>query len=294
GTPLPPPGGELSDPLLGQSLPVGPRWSRSVCRELSLEGPGRRRIAPSRLLVSDPLGLWRRELSSGRIEELVLLPRVEPVSLGSAGADGEGSSNGSNALGAESAARGPSESEVDGLRRYREGSPASRIHWPAVARTGEMIERHLTSGAGSRPLVVFDPRHPGDPTSRQRAMRAAASLCVELGGSGGCDLLLPGERRPLHVDPALRSWPEVHVRLALSNPAAPALIPRGWSGGAVFWVTARPGVPGGLRGIGPGSYVVTPAGSEKEAAFRVAGCSGFSMRSRAAGRPLQMTAAAGR
>ncbi len=51
-------------------------------------------------------------------------------------------------------------------------------------------------------------------------MRAAASLCVELARSGGCDLLVPGERRPLPIDPALRAWPEAHVRIAVSDPAA--------------------------------------------------------------------------
>src|SRR4051794_36637889 len=76
---VPPPGGELIDPLLDRSVPVGPRWRRRFSREVWLERPGRLRLAPSRLIVRDPLGLWRRELASARHEELVVLPRVDPV-----------------------------------------------------------------------------------------------------------------------------------------------------------------------------------------------------------------------
>src|SRR5204863_9883187 len=102
----------------------------------------------------------------------------------------------------------------------------------------ELIARRLVAGAGPRPLVVFDPRGAADPSHRERAMRATASLCVELGRSGGCDLLLPGERRPLTIDPGLRAWPEAHVRIAVSNARAGPVLPSGLSGAAVLWVTA--------------------------------------------------------
>ena len=48
-------------------------------------------------------------------------------------------------------------------------------------------------------------------------MRAAASLCAELARSGGGDLLLTGQLRPLSIDDALRAWPEAHVRIAVST-----------------------------------------------------------------------------
>jgi uncharacterized protein (DUF58 family) len=165
--------------------------------------------------------------------------------------------------------------EVDGLRPYRDGSPASRIHWPAVARTGEMLERRLVAGGEPRPLVVLDPRGGSDPGARERAMRAAASLCAELARNGGCDLLLPGERRPLSIDPALRAWPEAHVRIAISSPrAAPAISP-GMAGTAVIWVTAGATPPPSLRRPKAGGYLVAPTGARRTAAFRVSGCFGY-------------------
>ena len=191
---LPPPGGELTDPLLERSVPVGPRWSKRLERAVWLQSPGRVQLDPTRLVVRDPLGLWQRRLASPASLDLVVLPRIDPVRWVGPGAEPRGQSPGSgHASDAVSRRGGPAQFEVDGLRPYRDGSPASRIHWPAVARTGEMIERRLVAGGEPRPLLVFDPRGAEEPAHRERAMRATASLCVELGRSGGCDLLLPPE-----------------------------------------------------------------------------------------------------
>jgi uncharacterized protein (DUF58 family) len=290
---LPPPGGELAAPLLDRSVPVGPRWSRRLDRAVWLTSPGRIRLGPARLTVRDPLGLWQRELRSEGTLDLVVLPRVDPVRWVGPGSEPRGQSPGSgHASDAVSRRGGPAQFEVDGLRPYRDGSPASRIHWPAVARTGEMIERRLVAGGEPRPLVVFDPRGGTAPDHRERAMRAAASLCVELARSGGCDLLLPGDRRTLTIDPALRAWPEAHVRIAVSNPdAGPSLLPA-LRGSAVLWVTAGRALPGSLRGVRGGSFLITPSGSRRAAAFRVSGCYGYPLDSQAEGRHARRRVAA--
>lgn len=274
-TAVPPPGGELTDPLLERSVTVGPRWPRRLERQIWLQSPGRVRLEPTCLVVRDPLGLWQRRLHSAGTVDLVVLPRIDPVRWAGPGAEPRGQSPGSgHASDASSRRGGPAQFEVDGLRPYQDGSPASRIHWPAVARTGEMIERRLVAGGEPRPLVVFDPRGAVDPEHRERAMRAAASLCVELGRSGGCDLLLPGERRPLTIDPGLRSWPEAHVRIAVSDPVAGPLLTAGTGATAVLWVTAGRALPAVPR-LRAGSFLVTPVGSRRGAAFRVSGCFGY-------------------
>jgi hypothetical protein len=103
-------------------------------------------------------------------------------------------------------------------------------------------------------------------------MRAAASLCVELARAGGCDLLVPGERRALSIDPSLRNWPEAHVRIAVADPRSGPPMPQVGSGAAVLWVTAGSSLPRSLRRLGAGSYLVTPSGTRRAAAFRVSGC----------------------
>jgi uncharacterized protein (DUF58 family) len=275
GTLVPPPGGTLADPLLEPPLTVGPGWSRRLDWSVHLHGPGRRRLAPTRLTVGDPLGLWSRELRSQASEEVVVLPRVEPVRALDADGDALGARAGhEGSTDVESAAAAAADFEVDGLRPHQEGSPASRIAWPAVARTGELIERRLVGGAGSRPLVVFDPRGGANPGAVDRAMRAAASLCVALARHGGCELLLPGERRPVPIDPALRGWPEAHVRLAVSSRTLAPLLGSALRGSTLYWVTAGQGAPRGLGGILAGGFVVAAGADGRRAAFQVARCFG--------------------
>jgi hypothetical protein len=160
-----------------------------------------------------------------------------------------------------------------------------------VARSGEMIERRLIAGGEPRPLVVFDPRG-GTETQRERAMRAAASLCVELARSGGCDLLVPGERRALSIDPELRAWPEAHVRLAVSDLDSGPSMPQGRSASAVLWVTAGRSFPASLRRLRPGSFLITPSGTRRAATFRVSGCFAYPVAGPAARPAPRPTAAA--
>src|ERR671918_1269858 len=118
GTLLPPPGGELRDPLLERPVAVGPRWRR-LSRNVSLEGPGRRKLGVAQLIVEDPLGLWRRERHSATGDDLIVLPRVEPVHWDEGGGAVRGRTDGSGGgSDAPSGRGGPAQFEVDGLRPY--------------------------------------------------------------------------------------------------------------------------------------------------------------------------------
>jgi uncharacterized protein (DUF58 family) len=164
--------------------------------------------------------------------------------------------------------------ELDGLRPYRPGTPASRIHWRSVARSDELIEHRMVSGGGRDPLVVLDTHMPEGSDELDRAIRAAASLCVHLAPGGGCNLLLPGDPRPARLDQGLRAWPDLHARLALVEKSRqPPVIGR--SGSAVFWVSAAADAPGAAARAGvTGGYLVTPGEARRTDAFAVAGCRG--------------------
>lgn len=289
GARLRPPAGELHDPVLAEPLRVGPRWRGAYETTVTVDGIGRRALAPARLEIHDPVGLWARTIESPASGELLVLPRIQPVIVGGRGEGGgrlgSRSGTGDSATGAGVDALAI-ELEVDGLRAYREGSPASRIHWPAVARTGELVERRLIAGADSAPLVVLDSSRPAGSEQLDAAIRAAASLCVHLAQRGGCVALLPGDRRPTMIGAELRGWPHLHARFALVEPAPPPAIPTAPRSGAVFWVTARarPALPRALRGGGPSQrYLVAPAGTTgRHPAFAVAGCEGHRMGQRVA------------
>ncbi|HEY8002091.1 MAG TPA: DUF58 domain-containing protein [Solirubrobacterales bacterium] len=288
------PGGELTDPVLDAPVSVGPGWRRRLDVEVRLSGRGRRRLEPARLVVRDPIGLFTRVVSSDQIPELLVLPRIDAVVVAGRGAGGSsvlaGLEDGGAAGRLDSRAI---ELEVDGLRAYREGSPASRIHWPAVARTGELIERRLVAGADTAPLVVLDASRPSSPEALDAAVRAAASLCWHLAQAGGCGLLLPGDRRAAELETELRGWGQAHARLALVEEArtAPGLA-RAQRAGAVFWVTARshPALPTGLRTASGPRYLVGPSVSGRgNPALLVSGCEGRRIGARAS-RPLERAA----
>lgn len=273
---VPAPGGDLREPLLRGALSMAGRQSRRLHVNVTFERRGRRDLAPARLMIRDPLGLVERELLAGAGQHVLVLPRIEPVLAGGGGAGGAPEAA-SGSRPAEAAA----EIEMESLRPYREGTPASRIHWPTVARTGTLMERRLLADSDSRPLVVLDPTMPADEESLDRAVRAAASLCVHLAKAGGCSLILPGDRRSTEIDPDLGAWPPLHARLALIGPEAgiPAVRLEARPG-AIYWVAAaeRARLPRSLeRGHGE-RFLVTPAPFGERAAFRVAGCSGVAIR----------------
>src|SRR3954454_21104818 len=209
---VPPPGGGLDEPLLGHPIRLTRNTPQRIRLDVRFARRGRRGLDPARLDIRDPLGLSARQFVSEPAEVLVL-PRIVPLGLDATGVT-TGLGREASRLSAHAA-----ELELDSLRPYREGAPASRIHWPTVARRGEMVERKLVADVDLRPLVVVDPRRPASDEALDKAMRAAASLTVHLARRGGCSLLLPGDRRANEVDPDLRNWPPLHARLALLEPA---------------------------------------------------------------------------
>jgi uncharacterized protein (DUF58 family) len=272
------PPAELVVPSLGRSDAAG-RGRLELELEARFERRGRRTLGPVRASFRDPLGLAALGAEQAYAEVLVL-PRVEPVR--------PGRRSGLEGLDGSAGRGGGPELEFDSLRPHRPGSPASRIHWPTVARGGELVERRLTPESDSRPLVILDATASSSEETLDRAVRAAASLCRALAGTAGCRLLLPGERKAVAVERDLRAWPAAHARLAVVEATdAPPELPRTVGASAVFWVLAarRPAPRALRRAAAPHRYLVTPGGAAPGAAFTVAGCSGVRLeraRARAA------------
>jgi len=270
---LPLPGGHLDEPLLDEPAPVavGRRvWRLRV--EVTFGRRGRRRLEPAVLVLRDPLGLAERAIGSGAPDEVLVLPRLHPVRTAAAGGEDTGAH-------ARALLTSAAETEIDGLRAHVEGSPASRIHWPSIAKGGEPMERKLIAEADSRPLVVLDPPAPRAPADLDAAVRAAASLVVHFAKRSGCALLLPGDRRASVVEADLGAWPAAHVRLALvEGDAGPALVAAQNRRGLILFVSARR-VDRPPRGLGrtPGGLVLVVPGAlpGRRAVLEVAGCAGF-------------------
>lgn len=287
GGPLGVPGGEILDPLAGGSIGLSsalfaPRHGRAAdVRVVARFGRrGRRTLEPPALSLRDPLGLVR-VVRRGRAssQSLLVLPRLDRPRW-SRHQSGERFERQAGAASLEALAA----VEVDGLRPYRTGTPASRISWPALARGAGLLERRMRAERDSGPLVVLDLRSGGHLERGDAAVRAAASLAHDLARRTGCELLLPGDRRPVMIEPDLRAWPSVHVRLALLEEGAaakpPSLSPRPRSGMIYYVAAQHERLPVQLlRGDHRGAVLVLPCDVappvRQPPRFEVSGCAGY-------------------
>jgi uncharacterized protein (DUF58 family) len=273
--PLPP--GWIEEPLLPEPvhLPAG-RRRRRLRVQVTFARRGRRTLAPPALVLRDPFGLAQRTItapSDPENDEVTVLPRVSPVRAAAGGGDA------AVALRSRASLTAAAETEIDGLRPHREGAPASRIHWAALARGHGLMERHLISEADSRPIVVVDLRGGARPEDADAAVRAAASLTVHFARQGGCALLLPGDRRAHLVERDLLAWPAAHVRLAvLGDALGPALHAAQNRRGLVVFVAARlvDRAPRALGRMPGGCLLVLPGELPgRRAVIEVAECRGY-------------------
>ena len=212
------------------------RASRRMRVAVTFERRGMRRLEPARLVIADPLGLLERTVEAGAGQEVLVLPRIEPVvALG--GGAGAAAVAAAGARPAEVAA----EIEMESLRPYREGAPASRIHWPTVARVGTLMERRLLADSDSHPLVVARPDAPrrrGGARHGRARRRLALRPPRPARGAARCSCRATGARST--SGPTSATGPPLHVRLALVDSAAGAPAARLEARrGAIFWVTAR-------------------------------------------------------
>lgn len=275
------PTGLVDDPLLDAPAALATGRRQTVLRiNARFARRGRKVLAPPRVVVRDPFGLATREVVARTPpDEVLVLPRVEPVVAAASDHDDGGL--------APRAGRPhmAAEVELDGLRPYRPGAPASRIAWQVWARSGELVERRMRADTDTRPMVVLDPRGAAVEADLDAAVRATASLAVALGRAGGCTLLLPGDRRPVELDAALNGWDRAHVRLALLGTELPVAAPHtaglGSRRGAIVYVSARVlgRPPRGLASASGGARLLVVPGElrGRRAQFTVAGCRGYEL-----------------
>src|SRR3954449_894709 len=273
------PTGVIEDPLLPTPAPLVPGRRTTRHRiNARFARRGRKLLTGPRVVVRDPFGLAVRPAAARAADaELLVLPRVMPVVAIPPGGDGAGIAGAGRARPHIAA-----EVDLDGLRQLRPGTPASRIFWPSVARGAGMMERRLRADADTRPIVLLDPRGAAVPEDLDAAVRAAASLTVHLAKAGGCALLLPGDRRPVILEPTLGGWPHAHARLALvEGTMRPSLGALAGRRGPVLYVAARrlhrspralANAPGG------GRILVVPGElAGRRPSFSVAGCHGYEL-----------------
>ena len=182
-------------PVLSGLVEVGPLGGRAQAR-LPIGVPSSSRglwsLDPVALWCTDPLRIVAWQVARTPVAHVVVVPRPYPPA-GPARAD-PGSRPDHHAASPSSATGGGD--EFAGLRPYVPGDRLTRLHWPAVARTGELLSRSFVEV--HRLLVVVDTR-PGEievSVTHAAGLGVAAleaGTPVELRTAGGDELVVsPG------------------------------------------------------------------------------------------------------
>ncbi len=197
--------------------------SAAATRRLALRGVPRGcyTLAPSEIVLEDPLGLERVTVHAGPPLRLTVRPRiVEPAMLFS---DGGRREHG----GRRARLRSPSGFELHAVREYREGEPLRAVHWASTARRDQLMVKDMDDAPRDDVVVVLD-QDPGalagerGSSSFDAAVRAAGSIVRAHAARGRrVSLLLSGaEPEVVRVRSLERDWAVALDALAAAEPDA--------------------------------------------------------------------------
>jgi uncharacterized protein (DUF58 family) len=161
---------------------VGPHTIERASYTLVPQARGRYLLGPLIVNASDPFALSRLRLEFDDRDELFVTPEIED--LGAAPDPASGPSFGASR--ARQLFR--TGEEYYTMRQYQEGDDLRRIHWPSVARTGDLMIRQDESTRRSSGLVFLDTRAAAlgrtHTPAFERGVSAAASVGVLLARRG--------------------------------------------------------------------------------------------------------------
>jgi uncharacterized protein (DUF58 family) len=139
------------------------------------ESRGRYLLGPLVIDVSDPFALTRLRLEFDERDELLVAPEIED--LGAAPDPSSGPSFGASR--ARQLFR--TGEEYYTMRQYQEGDDLRRIHWPSVARTGDLMIRQDESSRRASGLVFFDTRAAALGRTHTPAFERGVSVAASVG-----------------------------------------------------------------------------------------------------------------
>jgi uncharacterized protein (DUF58 family) len=204
---------------------------------------GRYQLGPLSVDVSDPFALVRQRMEFDERLDLIVTPEIEDLTGTPDAAFGAnvGASRTRNLF--------RTGDEYYTMRQYHEGDDLRRIHWPSVARTGELMIRQDESSRRASGLVFLDSREstlgPTHSQAFERAVSVAATLGVLL-SHGGFSLRFATADMPpaaLSEDRFLEALTSVGHSQARSIGPTLAHLRASASGDTTFVVVAAPPQP---------------------------------------------------
>jgi uncharacterized protein (DUF58 family) len=193
--------------------PLASRHRRVLAyRALCSRSFGEYRVGPLMLAASDPLGLFRASRLVPQMETFTVFPRLHPV----AGLDRLGALP-SHAPESLALPRSGQSFDYLGVREYRAGDEARRIHWRASARRPALATKELETDLQPYFTLVLDLARAGrGGTGRKSTLeylvRSAVSLVSHAARRGDLVQVIAEGAKPLLVPPGRG---ELHATFAL-------------------------------------------------------------------------------
>lgn len=158
-------------------------WQQQFTYELQPGWRGRHQVGPAERSLADGLGLAVIRTVIPGTTELLVTPRVEPLT-NLRGASGLGVSADTTLL-----RTGMGSADDALIREYRHGDDVRRIHWRSTARTGDLMVRREERSWDPSATVLIDNRASAysrrTPDDRlEWAVSAAASISIHLLANG--------------------------------------------------------------------------------------------------------------
>jgi len=149
--------------------------SQEVTYTILPQSRGRYQLGPLTVDMSDPFALVRQRLEFDEREDLIVTPEIEDLTGTPDAAFGAnvGASRTRNLF--------RTGEEYHTMRQYHEGDDLRRIHWPSVARTGELMIRQDESSQRANGLVFIDSRDGALGQTHGQAFERAVSVAATLG-----------------------------------------------------------------------------------------------------------------
>lgn len=192
----------LTESPVHQSLWFLPRLRPAETRRAAVDWKVNHRgvvkLSPIIIRSADPFGLIRAARPLGDAAEVVILPRIGQIDLGSL-------RRWLIRLGAGDAQTrrpvrrpGLHHADVRGVRGYRPGDSRREVHWRTTARIGELMVREYDSTEPLDLILVFDAYQPesGSPARFEQAVSLAASIAwtwAKEGTTAEVSLIVAGE-----------------------------------------------------------------------------------------------------
>jgi uncharacterized protein (DUF58 family) len=180
--------------------PGGGDDGASLADALRFSHRGHYRIGPARLAVSDPFGLFRRQLEAGGRAEVIVYPRTQTL----AGAPPLGMSA-YRLRDVRTAPAAGDAVEFHGVRPYQHGDDLRHIHWKSTAHTGKLIIKQFERRSSATATLFLDldaqaHRGHGAESSLEPAIEMAASVAEHVLRSGGAIRLVANGAHPTRLE----------------------------------------------------------------------------------------------